>query len=104
MERINAYWDAAKVRDYTTMYDMEYGALIGSLSPAMFRRAVSRSKLESYQVKGVEIEGDLARVEMDRYYTLPGVQTPFASGSTDYWLFHEGEWYRARKPKEPPKP
>jgi hypothetical protein len=87
------------------MYDMEYGALIGSLSPAMFRRAVSRSKLESYQVKGVEIEGYLARVEMDRYYTLPGVQTPFASGSTDYWLFHEGEWYRARKPKEPsPKP
>jgi hypothetical protein len=93
VERAGIYWDAVSARDFSTIYQLETGSLDGSLTPEAVRRWMGRSRLERYEIKDANIEGNVATVTIERAHSLEGIKAPITSTQRDPWSFVEGDWY-----------
>ncbi len=97
LERAKTYWDALKVRDFNTMYEMEAAAREGLMSADNLRRSVGRSRLTGYDFKGVKIEGDVAVIQVERQFRMEGIAaTGIPSEISDPWMYRDGEWFHAQ--------
>jgi hypothetical protein len=99
MERVAIYWDAVSARDFSTIYQMETGSLDGSLTPEAVRRWLGRSRLERYEIKEVNLDGNTAVVMIERVHGLEGIKAPITSTQGDTWTFVDGDWYHGRLAK-----
>jgi len=96
LERAHSYWEAAKIRDMATVYSLEAGALVGQLKPETMRRAAESSRLLSYELKEVEIDGEDAVIQIDGKYSLSGLKSTFSQQRDDPWIFIKGDWYHGK--------
>lgn len=101
VERAGVYWDAVTARDFSTIYQLESGSLDGSLTPEAVRRLMGRSRLQRYEIKDVNIEGNIATVMIERVHGLEGLKAPITSTQGDPWAFVDGDWYHGRAPIKP---
>ena len=97
LERAKIYWDALKVRDFNTMYEMEAAAREGLMSADSLRRSVGRSRLTGYDFKGVRIEGDKAVIRVERQFRMEGIASAgIPSVISDPWMYRDGDWFHAQ--------
>ena len=97
LDRAKIYWDALKVRDFNTMYDMEAAAREGLMSADSLRRSVGRSRLTGYDFKGVKMEGDVAVIQVERQFRMEGISAKgIPSEISDPWMYRDGEWFHAQ--------
>ncbi len=93
-ERARTYWDAAKVRDLSTLYRLEADALEGKLTPDAFsQRMSSPSQLISYEFKQIQIHGKEAEIEVATKFAIPKLHQPFTDTTKDHWILIDGQWY-----------
>ena len=93
VERAHAYWDAVKLRDMSTVYHLESGALDGTLTADALQSKVSKSTLISYEFKQIQIHDKDAEIEVDAKYYLPPMHKPIAFISKGHWVLIDGQWY-----------
>lgn len=96
LERASIYWDAVSANDFATIYQLETGSLDGSLTPEAVRRLLGRSRLQRFELKDVEIEGNVGTVVVERAHTLEGIKGAIPSTQRDPWAFVDGDWYHGR--------
>jgi hypothetical protein len=105
VERAHTYWDAAKLRDMSTVYHMESGALDGKLTADALQSQVSKASLLSYEFKHIQIHDKDAEIEVDAKYYLPPMHKPITIISTGHWVLIDNQWYhRTGTPSPSPKP
>ena len=105
VERAHAYWDAVKLRDMSTVYHLESGALDGTLTADALQSKVSKSTLISYEFKQIQIHDKDAEIEVDAKYYLPPMHKPIAFISKGHWVLIDGQWYhRTGTPQSKPSP
>src|SRR5664280_2082529 len=85
-ERAHAYWEAGKLRDYATVYNLESDALNGKLKPDQTQRIVPRSSMLSYEFKHIQIHDKEAEIEVDAKLSLPQLHRPFTNRTIDHWI------------------
>ncbi|MGB5834350.1 MAG: hypothetical protein WBG92_20520 [Thiohalocapsa sp.] len=101
LERATSYWDAAKVRDFSTMYGMEAAAAQGTLSPAEVKKALGTSKIVGYEFSDIEMTGETAVIVVEARYSLPGLRSTFTDKRRDEWVFLEEDWYHRLRTTTP---
>jgi|GEM_PF-2647269 len=105
VERAHTYWDAAKLRDMSTVYHMESGALDGKLTADALQSQVSKASLLSYEFKHIQIHDKDAEIEVDAKHYLPPMHKPITIIGTDHWMLIDGQWYhRTGTPQSKPSP
>lgn len=98
-ERARAYWEAMRVNDLITIYQMEAASLDGRLIAADMRNMLNLpSRLLSYTIQPPVISGDTAMVDVDLKLTKPGMKgTGFDIPTrNDHWSRIDGTWYHGR--------
>lgn len=96
LERVNKYWEAVKIRDFSTMFQMEAAALKGIMSADTLRRATGHTKLKAFNIKEIKIEGEKAVIRLERIYRVENTAAAVPTVSIDPWIFIEGDWYHAQ--------
>lgn len=96
MERANAYWEAARLFDLLTMYDMELPAKDGRYLAADAASVLTApTRVRGYQLSNPQINGDSGTVEL----TLTLVMAKYGgkgwdlAPSQDKWTKVDGVWY-----------
>lgn len=101
LERVNLYWEAQRSNDLLTRYHLEVRAATGELWPDEYPRFNEfRTRVLSYAVEGVELSGDMAKVNLIVGWSMPdwngkSVKQP----RQDIWTFYEGDWYHGELKK-----
>ncbi len=104
-ERVQAYWEARKKRDFATAYRFE-DPKMGMDREAYIQRMKSGQVVcVSVRIKEIQKEGDRATVRLDMIYTIPPFITKnIRTTHTDFWFREDGgQWYhrmRFKKKKE----
>lgn len=96
LERANDYWEARRVGDLHTIYQMETATVEGRMLPHQVPKApFGRIKLVGYKFRDVKIQGDKARFVLDIEITIPELEGKSVTGpsNVDRWTFVEGDWY-----------
>lgn len=96
MERATAYWEAARLFDLVTMYDMEMAARDGRYLAADAAEAFSGpNRVLKYQLSNPQVDGNSGTVEL----ALTLVMTKYGgkgydlNPSQDKWTKVDGVWY-----------
>lgn len=96
MERANAYWEAARLFDLVTMFDMELSAKDGRYLAADAARVLTApTRVRGYQLSNPQVTGDSGTVEL----TLTLVMAKYGGKgwdqppSLDKWTKVDGVWY-----------
>lgn len=96
-ERAEVYWEARRLSDTHTWFEMESAGRPGGwMSPVMAARMGRDIRFEEISVGKVAIDGDRATVEVTaqvRYLAMAQVAHPFRQVVEDRWVFLDGEWY-----------
>lgn len=117
LARAHQYWEARRLNDYLTAYELEAETANGQLAPdEVETRPEWGQRVYSFQFGGVEYFNDQAEIELTletiiREFTKPTGK----STSKDLWTFIKGQWYHGaaekggagiRKPGsfQPPQP
>lgn len=98
-DRAKAYWEAMRVNDLITIYQMETASLDGRMIAADMRNMLNLpSRLLSYDLKPPVITGDTATVDVDLTLTKSGMKGKGYSIPTrnDHWTRIDGKWYHGR--------
>lgn len=95
-ERAAAYWEAIRLNDLHTAYNMEAETLNGTLLPHEVE--VKREwgmRVVEYQLGDATIYGDKAEIKVTLTMTMAEFEgRTFPGGMlTDYWTFMRGKWY-----------
>ena len=93
VERAHAFWDAGKLRDMSTVYHMESGALDGTLTADALQSQMSKASLLSYEFKHIQIHDKDAEIKVDAKYNLPPIHKPITIETTEHWVLIDGQWY-----------
>lgn len=101
LDRVNAYWEAQRINDLLTRYKMEVRAATGELWPDEYPRVNDyRTRVLEYTINGMEISGDMAKVNLTVRWTMPDWNgQSFKRPQEDIWTFHEGTWYHGELEK-----
>jgi hypothetical protein len=101
-ERASAYWEAWRVNDLHTVYQMETAMVEGLLTPDQMQQArFQRLRVVGYKFKDVQIHGDSAEMVVETELTLPDLQGKSFTGppKKDHWTFVNGNWYHGKSSK-----
>lgn len=96
LKRAEAYWEARRINDLHTIYNMEAAAVEGRMTPDQLGKApFGRISLVAYEFREIKIEGDNASIIVDLEITIPEFKGTSVSGpsTTDRWTFINGDWY-----------
>lgn len=95
-DRATAYWNARKLNDILTFYQMEDGSLEGGdLKPEdMSKYLEARGKLVGYEFKHMEVNGDKATIQVVQKCEYPWTRgAPINLSIADQWVLIKGVWY-----------
>jgi hypothetical protein len=117
LARANQYWEARRLNDYLTAYELEAETANGQLAPdEVETRPEWGQRLHSFKLGPVEYFNDHAEIELTTDFTIREFTKPMgASTKKDLWTFIKGRWYHGaaekggagiRKPgsAQPPQP
>jgi hypothetical protein len=96
MKRANAYWEARRINDLSTIYSMEAETAEGHLTPDRIQKApFGRIQLVGYTFRNVKIDDNLASMTVDLQITIPELEGKSVAGPStlDRWTFVKGDWY-----------
>jgi len=93
--RAHEYWEAVKIHDLVTAYQMEAETARGTLFPHEVElRHDWGVRVVGYQLGKVDYFDDYAEIEMSMEITLPdSTKTQTKKGKKDVWTFMKGYWY-----------
>ena len=94
-ERISQYWNAKKVNDIRTIYEMESAKLDGTMTPSQANYYNSGNVyVNSFEVEDIQYQDDSAVVTINRQLTFDDLGgKEFPSRAQDRWILIEGQWY-----------
>jgi hypothetical protein len=101
LARAHQYWEARRLNDYLTAYELEAETANGQLAPdEVETRPEWGLRVYSFQLGGVEYFSDQAEIELTvetiiREFTKPNGK----STSKDLWTFIKGQWYHGAAEK-----
>ncbi|MGH8009437.1 MAG: hypothetical protein ACREQ3_20800 [Candidatus Binatia bacterium] len=103
-QRVRSFWDARIAGDDLKAYNYEDHAKTGSMTATQYVRARSPVlQYKTYEVKGIEEQGDEATVSIDLRYRLllPMMKGDFDLPMTlkEHWVRLDGQWYRRSEKK-----
>jgi hypothetical protein len=103
-KRVAQYWEAYRVRDWATVYQMESGARTGTLSAYAARSAFAQvaSRVLGFEITSTQIEGPKATVTLDIKLKLQNTGREYPHQLAQDWIAIDGEWYR-KTPEMPPE-
>jgi hypothetical protein len=117
LARANQYWEARRLNDYLSAYELEAETASGQLAPdEVETRPEWGQRLHSFKLGPVEYFNDHAEIELTTDFTIREFTKPMgASTKKDLWTFIKGRWYHGapekggagiRKPgsAQPPQP
>lgn len=97
LDRAHAYWEAARVFDLYTMYQMELGVKEGRFIAADLGKMLtgSKTRVVSFELKNPQVNGDTGTVELDLRVTLNAVGGKGwnVAPTQDKWNKVDGVWY-----------
>jgi hypothetical protein len=96
IDRVNAYWEAIRINDLYTAYNMEASAISGFATPDQVElQRDFNASITGYSVGDVLFYGDHAEIEIKTQMTMPDFEGKSfsAGGRKDSWTYMRGEWY-----------
>lgn len=101
LARANDYWEARRLNDYLTAYELEAETANGQLAPdEVETRPEWGQRLHSFKLGPVEYFNDHAEIELTTEYTIREFTRPMgASTKKDLWTFIKGRWYHGAPEK-----
>jgi len=94
VDRVNEYWEALRLGDFTTVYRYQSAAQEGRLDPMRARQLIPDSTLLSYTVTNTTIDGADAEVTVTGEYRLPQLKSSFKATKKGQWTLIDGQWYK----------
>jgi len=94
--KANQFWDAIRVNDLVTAYNMEAEMLHGTLHPDDVKlRQDWGIRLVSFKLGAITYYGNHAEIELTRELTWPDskTKTRMKPPIKDTWTFTQGQWY-----------
>ena len=102
MTRAQLYWDAVRVNDLYTAYNLEAEKQAGTLYPHQIRKRQDWGvRLVGFSLGAVTYYGDHAEVEVTREMTWPDSRekSRIKPPIKDLWTFMNGEWFHGSPEK-----
>ena len=96
--RIGLYWEAVRLNNIYDRYHMETPVQLGQVDPSDYKiKRDFNTRVISYKIHDVKIDGDQAVVDVDQEIAFPDSGTStFAMKSKDYWTFVNNNWYHGK--------
>ena len=98
LPRVQAYWEAVRLNDHYTKFQMEAPVKLEQVDPSMYNMQRDFNyRVIQYSLGEVSIQGDRASVKVTQSLSLPDMGAEsFNANLTDWWSFIDGEWYHGR--------
>ena len=99
MQRVNAYWEAVRVNDLRTAYEMEAETVNGDFSPdEVEHRRQWDMKIVGYILGKPSLAEDSATIEVKTVLTMMEFDgNTFTGGARqDIWTYVKGDWYHGK--------
>jgi len=106
-ERVKAYWDARKARNFVAAYKMEDPRSGVDENLYISRLAGGKVAYESVSVAEIQSKEDQAQVTLDIGYSVAGLPKTFKSKLKEEWYRIGRQWYHQMPVKtgaKPPRP
>ena len=100
--RAEAFWKALMAQDYETAYGLFDPFFRGRFRKVDYLASTGMVKYHNFEIKDVQVEGNMGRVTLRYKYEIPTVSTrlgpltrpPTKVKITETWLFIDGNWYK----------
>lgn len=105
LTRATAYWEAVRLRDYLTQYQMDTKTALGLMKPHEFtKRKPFGAHLVRYDLGQVKVMDDLAEIDIEIENSLMEMngKTLPAQKVKDVWRFINGQWFHGDIPRPNP--
>jgi hypothetical protein len=96
MQRANAYWEAIRVNDLQTAYQLEAETAVGNLLPHDVEvKPEWGLRVVQFRLGKIEIDGDMAEIDVTTILTMLEFNGNVFPGGTkkDVWTFVDGQWF-----------
>lgn len=90
--RVRAYWEARRVRDFTTAYALENPSSGVSQATYIQKMAAGTIVYESVRIQEVQEDGVRATVKLHLSYRIPGLPKAVQTTMSDPWTRVGREW------------
>jgi len=102
LNRASAYWEAVRLRDLLTQYQMETKTALGLMKPHEFtKRKPFNAHVVRYKLGQVKVMDDLAEIDMELENALMEMNGKTLPAQTvkDVWTFVDGQWFHGDIPR-----
>jgi hypothetical protein len=101
LARAHQYWEARRLNDYLTAYELEAETANGQLAPdEVETRPEWGQRLYSYKLGSVDYYNGHAEIELTTEYLIRELSKPAGGGTAkDLWTFIKGQWYHGAPEK-----
>lgn len=101
-ERVKDFWNAFLREDYDRIYYLYDPFFQARTDKDAFKETMGKIKYHKFEIKGVKVEGNVARVKVAVVYSLPKIRVKtqeFSQPETptefeETWLYIYDNWYR----------
>ena len=96
LSRATQYWDAFRINDLYTCYNMEAEVVLGRVMPHQYDTyTMFNASLAGYTFTDVRVNGDTAEITVVKELTMPDMngKTFYAGKVRDGWTYLNGNWY-----------